>query len=330
MGKTWVIMVLIWLSMATVATPVTGIGDGGPHSCTIFTISMGERVFFGNNEDYTNPETYYWVVPPREGKYGGVFFGFDDFWPQGGVNEMGLAFDINALEETPLRPRPELPGLDDYEGYIVLSSCATVEEAIELVKEYNWGEAMWGQVHFADATGDAVVVGPGRNGELAFTRKREGDGFLVSTNFNLAFHDGEEREGLCNRYGRAVEMLGRMDSPEDLDVEGLKEILDSVHVEGDGINTQYSNIYDLKNGDIYVYYYHQFEESVRLDVAEEIAGETEPTPIKSLFSEEVVKSSEDELRRYRNREVITISLFLVLVLILSAGLGVIARKRVKN
>ena len=330
MGRHWVLVVSLWLSMVIFAFPATGIGDGGPHSCTIFTISMGERVFFGNNEDYSNPETCYWAIPPREGKYGGVFFGFDDVWPQGGVNEMGLAFDINALEETPLHPRPELPDLDDYEGYIVLSRCATVEEAIDLVKEYNWGEAMWGQIHFADATGDAVVVGPGRDGELAFTRKVEGDGFLVSTNFNLAFFDGEEGKGICNRYDRAVDMLGEIESPEDLDVEELRGILDSVHVEGNRINTQYSNIYDLKNGDIYLYYYHQFEESARLNVAEVIARETEPVPIRSLFSEEILKSAEDEFRRYRSREVLTISLFLVLVFILSAGLGVMVRKRVKN
>ncbi|MHC4566848.1 MAG: hypothetical protein ACYTE3_13970, partial [Planctomycetota bacterium] len=32
-------------------------------SCTIFTVSQGEKVLFGNNEDYANSKTFYWVVP---------------------------------------------------------------------------------------------------------------------------------------------------------------------------------------------------------------------------------------------------------------------------
>ena len=93
---------------------------------------------------------------------------------------MGLAFDINALPEAPLNPHPELPGLYDYEGYIALKNCATVDEAVELLSGYNWGEAMWGQIHLADAKGDAVVISAGLDGELSFTRKEKGDGALVS------------------------------------------------------------------------------------------------------------------------------------------------------
>ncbi len=51
------------------------------NACTIFTVCHGDVVLFGNNEDYTNPKTHYWVIPAEEGKYGGVYFGFDDFIP---------------------------------------------------------------------------------------------------------------------------------------------------------------------------------------------------------------------------------------------------------
>ena len=108
-------------------------------ACTIFTITDKETILFGNNEDYTNPNTYYWIDPPNNGSYGGVYFGFDNFWPQGGVNEKGLAFDINALDQTPMNTHPELPPFNDYEGYVILRNCASVEEAIELVKNFNWG-----------------------------------------------------------------------------------------------------------------------------------------------------------------------------------------------
>ncbi|MHA2110268.1 MAG: hypothetical protein ACW98W_02250 [Candidatus Hodarchaeales archaeon] len=47
-------------------------------ACTIFTVSSGDKVLFGNNEDWTNPNTYIWFELPKEGKFGGVYLGFDD------------------------------------------------------------------------------------------------------------------------------------------------------------------------------------------------------------------------------------------------------------
>jgi hypothetical protein len=31
----------------------------GSSGCTVFTISRGEQVFFGGNDDYINPDSYY-------------------------------------------------------------------------------------------------------------------------------------------------------------------------------------------------------------------------------------------------------------------------------
>jgi hypothetical protein len=63
--------------------------NAAPGSCTIFTVAKGDTVFFGNYEDWINPNTYVWSRPaPRDG-YGAVFFGFDDLYPQGEVNEKG-------------------------------------------------------------------------------------------------------------------------------------------------------------------------------------------------------------------------------------------------
>ncbi len=319
-----VVLVVVLLSFSG-GNPESSVRD--PHSCTIFTVSMGEEVFFASNEDYTNPNTRYWSVASGEGTYGGVYFGFDDLWPQGGVNEVGLAFDINALPETPLNPHPELPPLDDYEGYLVLSTCATVEEAIELVKGYNWGEAMWGQIHLADATGDAVVVSAGEGGELAFSRKGRGDVFLVSTNFNLASHGRDERRGLCSRYDRAVQMLEGIGSEEDLGIEYCAEILDAVHAEGRSVNTLYSNIYDLKNGDIYVYYSHQFEEVVKLGVGQLVDSGADPAPIADLFSDETVERAAEEYESYLKSPMVTYSAIIAAGILVLLCLVMVRRRR---
>lgn len=50
------------------------VSDYVPESCTIFTSSYGDTVLFGNNEDWINPNTYYWVVPSSGGDYGAVYY----------------------------------------------------------------------------------------------------------------------------------------------------------------------------------------------------------------------------------------------------------------
>ncbi len=273
-----------------------------PGSCTIFAASVGNTALYGNNEDYNNPKTYYWVRPSGKNIYGGVYVGFDNFSPQGGINEKGLAFDYNALPETPLNLHKELPN----KGAImrkIQQTCATVEEAIALAKKHNWGTSLRWQVLLADSTGDAVVISAGSDGELAFTRKAEGDGYLISTNFNRANPKNTYRGSYpCWRYDKAEEMLSEIKKEEDLTVKYFRDILDAAHVESSTGNTLYSNVFDLKNGVIYLYYWHQFEEVVKLNVAEELAKNTKSTRLRDLFSQETVQRADDELQKYKKKK----------------------------
>ena len=61
--------------------------------CTVFSASDGTTSLAGNNEDFYNPSTRVWFEPREDGKYGRVYFGFDDFRRQGGMNDQGLFFD---------------------------------------------------------------------------------------------------------------------------------------------------------------------------------------------------------------------------------------------
>ncbi len=273
-----------------------------PGSCTIFAASFGNTALYGNNEDYNIPKTYYWVRASSDNTYGGVYLGFDNLSPQGGINEKGLAFDYNALPEAPLNAHSELPN----KGAImrkIQQTCATVEEAITLAKKHNWGTSLRWQVLLADAAGDAVVISAGSDGELAFTRKQDGDGYLLSTNFNRANPKNTYKGSYpCWRYNKAVEMLEKIKDEKDLSVDYFRSILDAAHVESAEGNTLYSNVFDLRNGVIYLYYWHQFEEVVVLKVAEEIAKKNKPTRIKDLFSQETVKQADDEFQKYKKKK----------------------------
>ncbi len=315
-----VVLVVMTCCVLFQTTGETAISDSIPGSCTIFTASFGEKVLFGNNEDYSNPKTYYWVHPSSDENYGGVYFGFDNFWEQGGINEKGLCYDWNALPEAPLNSHPELPpfmaGKIEY-GRWILNQCATVEEAIELVKSYSLGNSLKAQIHLADAAGDAVVISAGTDGEFAFTRKKQGDGYLVSTNFNRANPENAYSYP-CWRYDRAVEILEKIEDGDDLTVDCCKSILDAVHVESASGNTLYSNIFDLRNGIIYLYHWHQFDEVVTLDVAEQIAGGPIRSRISKLFSRETVDKALAEYRGYKGEMIIVRKNFVLAWLVLVA------------
>ncbi len=258
-----------------------------PGSCTIFCVSRGESVFFGNNEDWRNPLTYLWVEPAGKGKYAVLCVGFDDLGPQGGINEKGLAFDGNALPYVPIKTYPErLQPSEAIVNKIIMHNCATVEEAIAMARSYDWGTIysgkFAGQYLLADATGDACVLGFGADGELAVTRKAKGDGFIVSTNFNRADPNNRYYTYPCPRYETASRMLEKLVKENRVTVESLAAVLDAVHQEG-RTPTLYSNIFDLRKGIAYFYDQHQYDRVARLDVAATIKSAPPPRRISDLF-----------------------------------------------
>ena len=178
--------------------------------CTVLTVSKGERVFFGGNDDYVNPDSYYWVDPGTWSDYGAIRIGTPDNVQQG-VNEKGLAYDANGLPPGNVNPHSErIPVAGGFGSYPIqiLHKCATVEEVIAWVKAHRWHSYMHDQDQFADASGDGVIISPGPDGELIFTRKPAGDSFLVSTNFNVA--NPSHGYGQDSRYPTAQRMLGQL------------------------------------------------------------------------------------------------------------------------
>jgi hypothetical protein len=181
-----------------------------------------------------------------------------------GINEKGLSYDMNWIPTETLNPHPERRNPREWAVTHLIKEYATVEEVLGIALTYNWGESIDYQIHFADATGDAAVIHPGPDGELTYTRKPDGDGHLLSTNFNLATGDYS-----CWRYDTASQMLVGLETGEPLTVEFMATVLDATHQEGD-VSTIYSTIYDLRERTAYLYYEHRFDEPVILDVATEL------------------------------------------------------------
>jgi hypothetical protein len=288
----WLVVIPMLLSSCGLGSPVCGQAGGtacsrdqlAPEDCTVLTVLQGDRVFFGGNSDWHNWDgAFYWVDPGGSTGYGAIYFGQPDNVQQG-FNEMGLAYDSNGLPVAPVHARSgREPVSGGYTSYPIeiLRACATVEEVIAWVDRHQWHTAMHDQLHFADASGDAVVISAGADGEIALTRKPAGNGFLVSTNFNLA--NPPNGTYPCWRHARAESLLAEIESPADLTPERVASVLDAVHVATPNGWTVWSVLGDLPRGLVYVYLFHQFDAPITLNVADELARSSIPGPLRDLF-----------------------------------------------
>ena len=296
-----------------------------PHSCTIFTAVQGETILFGDNWDWHDGNLVIGFYPPSTEGYGSIHFGYmegegSDAYTsyQRAVNDQGLAWAVNSIPKGKLNPHPEKPYsyTEDEFLYTILKKAATVEEAIHISQKYNFGDSLIAQVHIGDLSGDAVVIGPGRDGEIAFTRKTAGEGYLLSTNFNLAI---PEKGPVDFRWDTATSMLDSLNESQTLTPEFAGEILDAVHLKTLTTYTLHSNVIDLKNGDIYIYYMSQYDEAVKLNIEEELAKGQRVIETRSLFPDKLAEAGDASYQAFEIRFFAAITVVTLTILSLVAG-----------
>ncbi len=174
------------------------------------------------------------------------------YFPLDGVNEKGLAVGVLQLQAPATK---QDNGKTDVGTTLairaMLDKCATVREAVELLKTFDMHAAANGCYHFqiADATGDSVVVSYVDN-EMVLTEKT--DGILCATNFYL--HDVPfeyEKQGM-DRYEAMQQEFelnkGKFSADEEM------QLLQTVRIDGTDpdekgrvYSTQWSSIYVLSD-----------------------------------------------------------------------------------
>lgn len=270
-------------------------------SCTIFTATIGNRVLFGNNEDYRLWGIFAWFVPAQtirlysgdESVYGAIFFGFDengdaaDGYPQGGMNDQGLCMDGNGLGPYTINAHPEREPPSCALLAQVLWECATVDEVEAWFLTHTIGSSMNYQLHYADATGDALVVSAGSDHEIAFTRIGS-NSCLVSTNINVADPSRDVYD--CWRYSTSMAMLTGISSESALTVEACRDVLNAVHQDGT-YATKYSNVFDCVTRDVYLWYNRDYSHIATFNLDTEltavqpsVAGYQENDPLFGAFT----------------------------------------------
>lgn len=263
------------------------------YPCLVFLVSDGKRVFGGNNEDYGDPLTRMWVVPGEIGKHGRVCFGYANGFTQGGVNDAGLFCDGLALDHEAV-PKSDKPALDGNPFDLALAECATVKDVVALFESHDRSVLTDAQLFFGDKTGDAVIL----EGNAVVRKKGS---YLLSTNFRQS--EMPPKIARCPRYDGASVLLDAMREPS---VDACRKVLSATHQEGSD-PTEYSNVYDLVNGKIHLYHFHDFDNVVVLDVAEEIAKGPHTVEIASLFPKKYAfaafqRQVEEDLAARREKE----------------------------
>jgi hypothetical protein len=316
------LQVLIIIFLSLLMAYVYGYIPG--KSCTIFTAVYDEEVFYGNSEDQHNPDPVIGFFPPSEEGYGSVHFGTRsedgriNF--EGAVNDQGLAWDINSTPRTKLDPdyNPDKPYYLGDDNYLtrITKEAATVEEAILLAAEYKFGESMKSQIHIADASGDAVVISGGPDGKIAFTRKASGNGYHLSTNFNLA----QPNKGPVDfRWDTARSMLEALERGQNLTHDYAVAILDAVKLHTLTSYTLYSNVLDLKNNKIYLTYMSQFGETAEIDLNEELLKGQRVVEMREFFSPETAKAGDEAFQMFAIRFMLAKILVIIILFLLMMG-----------
>ncbi len=255
-------------------------------SCSMFYANIGNSILGSNSEDWDNINSMIKFIPSQNGRNGRIVFGFNDwgldFCPYGGVNDQGLFYAWANISTRD--PNFHVLGTQYYNGVLddtMEEYCTTVDDAIKWFKKYN--EPGFGGAHIliGDRFGNSVVIERSNNDSLAFIKKT--GNYQIATNFLNAYLNNPKMYRFIEdpRYQFIDETLRDKDS---ISVELFSKVLQTAGNNGDLSPTIYSNVFDLKNGKVYVYNYYNFEEVLILDINKELAKGCRFFKLPGLFS----------------------------------------------
>lgn len=173
--------------------------------------------------------------------------------PLDGMNEAGLAVSVNMIQDSAtIEQNTDKPDLTTTTAIrLLLNKAANVEEALELLRQYDMHASMGMMVHFAlaDTTGRSVVV-EYVNHEMVVTETP------VVTNFYLS--QGEKNGiGTAQSHQRYDILTQTLFSQKTMDMDGVRDALDSVSKKnfGEFESTEWSIVFNLSQG--VAHYYHR-------------------------------------------------------------------------
>jgi hypothetical protein len=239
----------------------------------------------GNNEDSWRQDARIWFEPGTSEKYGVVCVGYaGKRHPDGAVNEYGLAFDAFTMPHKPNFPERD-PSKKDFTFThlkTIMQQCKSVDEVFSFLNEMNLhllnGSILFngGMLLFADKTGKYLVV---EAGGMTFGN----DDKFVLANFSVA--DTKDLTTIkTERYRKGVAFLNNKQLNTDLSFCTALSDTMSVNRAKVGDGTLYTTIYDLEDGLIHAFFFHDFSRRITFNIKEELAKGEHAFEMAELFS----------------------------------------------
>jgi len=254
--------------------------------CSMFKITMNGKTMVGNNEDYWNPNTRIWFEQGKNGEYGAAYVGFDNFWPQGGINQAGLVFDGFGEDYLAIRDTSGKKQLNTNFLKEILKSCANVDEVKKYLNQYNLSGLETSMFFFVDKKGRYLVV----DGDSLITGNKEN--YIVS-NFHPSL-EKNECDVPISFYQKGRKYL---ESHRDTSVNFCASVMDIMHQEKDwGGGTMYTTIYDLNAGTINLYFFHDYTHVIKFNLSKEFEKGDYCLIVPELFPEN--KKGQDFINHY--------------------------------
>jgi tetratricopeptide (TPR) repeat protein len=254
--------------------------------CTMFKLTMYGKTMVGNNEDYWNPNSRIWFEHGKVDEYGAVYVGYDNFWPQGGMNQAGLVFDGFSMDYLAISDTLGKKSLDANFLQDLMRKCANVDDVKKYFAQFNLKGLETSMFLFIDKTGKYLVV--------------EGDSLITGNNQSYVlsnFYPSLIKEG--NEIGLPFYHKGKklLDSKKDTTISFCSSVMDTMHQERNwGAGTMYTTIYDLKYGTIFLYFFRDYTHVVKFNLNQELKKMDYSLVIPDLFPEN--KRGQDFLNNY--------------------------------
>ncbi len=236
------------------------------YASTGFVIKSDSTVFVGKNQEGLESDTRVWIVPPATDKYGTVFFGFNKAAPYSAMNDKGLVMEHFA---GPLPDEDSASKVSDQNMFYndIMVTCATVDDVLAYIEQAPVTVFNDRSVLFTDRAGNSILV----KGQSA---TRMTDYFKVFSNARQSgFMDGDE----AVERGKLLEKM--ITDSQAIDIDRAREILAAAQHDV----TQYSNVYDLAAGLIYVHHFQNFDKYYLIDLKNDFGQGEQEFKIPELF-----------------------------------------------
>ena len=242
---------------------------GLARTCSMYKVTKDGKTFVGCNEDAWRTSPRIWFeTAGKNAKYGAAFTGsrFDGlngYAPQSGMNEAGLSFSRLASFTPARKSDGKHPPILNQTNFLkqILHSCRTVEEVQRYVSQFDRSTFMEDVLIYIDKSGKYLIVEP-------YSTQIGYENTYVLSNFCPSITSQKEALKL-NRYRKGIELLN---SKVDTTLVFLRSLSDSMHVcrpkIGDG--TLLTSIWNLNDGKIHLYFYHDYRKRRTFDLRDEL------------------------------------------------------------